>query len=363
MAYSDTDRTPMSNRPDDSPNNTKKRVDISEDEGSAVLIKDQNKRLKMECDAKCTEARNKEIYTAIALEDLEKECINPRTKKFYVQPVYFIVNGEVKKTMDLQEYEEEEEKHSASSSPSSVTTDLDSIGAETGKTITSSPNTEMQRLINIVIQSGHANEGLIKEHKAACRQFDEAKAHAAKIKKEERRAEEEAKQNESYVEQMETKANNHDIPAMLALAKWYDHGHKGLKVDKHKAYFYYKKAADDHGDSMGQEMAGYMLIEGLGVTRDTHLGINLLELATQGDNASGRAAYLLGHYYSHHGDKVGIKRDYSLAKKWLSKVEDQDFPRPASREERKQAIRLLRKIEEREQKRKGLINPNSSPFL
>ena len=342
----------LSNHLDDSPNNTKKRVDISEDEGSADLIKDQNKRLKTE---NVGMAQNKEIYIEIALEDLVKECINPRTKKFYVQPVCVVtcVNGKAKthKTMDLQEYEEEKEKPSASSSPSSVTTDVDSIGAETGKTITYRDE-RMDRMINIAILSGCANKGLVEEYEAACRQLEDKQ-----------RAAEEAKQNESCVEQMETKADNGDIKATLALAKWYDHGHKGLKVDKHKAYFYYKKAADDHGDSMGQEMAGYMLIEGLGVTRDTHLGINLLELATQGDNASGRAAYLLGHYYSHHGDKVGIKRDYSLAKKWLSKVEDQDFPRPASREERKQAIRLLRKIEEREQKRKGLINPNSSPFL
>ncbi len=354
MAYSNE---LLSNHPDDSSNNTKKRVDISEDEGSADLIKDQNKRLKME---NVDIAQNKEIYMAIALEDLEKECINPRTKKFYVQPVYVLINGEVKTTMDLQEYEEEKEEHSASSSPSSATTDLD-VSAETGKTMTSCPNKQMRRLINIVIQSGCANKGLVKEYEAACRELEEAKAHAAKTKKDKRRAAEEAKRNERIVEETEDKAREDDIQAMLDLAKWYMCGRKGLKVNKHRAYLYYKKAADC-GDSKGQEMAGYMLIKQPpppGVPRDVPLGINLLELATQGENASGRAAYLLGSFYYSHDEKIGIKMDYFKAIELLSQVRDQDFPRPASQEDRKQAIRLLRKLEERMEK--GYMNPYSSP--
>ena len=72
------DSNQMSNHPDDSPNSTKKRAGISEDEGSAVLIKDQSKRLKMESDAKYIEARNKAIDMAIAL---EKECIRGKLEE------------------------------------------------------------------------------------------------------------------------------------------------------------------------------------------------------------------------------------------------------------------------------------------
>ena len=352
------DSNQMSNHPDDSPNSTKKRAGISEDEGSAVLIKDQSKRLKMESDAKYIEARNKAIDMAIAL---EKECINPRTKQFYVQPVDVVTKGGVE-TMDLQEYEKEKEKLSASSSPSSVTADLDLLVAGPEETITSYPNTQMERLINIVILSECANEELVQQYEAACRQLEEVKrraeAHAAKIKKDKQRAEEEAKQNESIVKEAKAKASKNDIQAILALAKWHEHGRHGLKVNTHQAYLYYLKAAN-RGDSMGQEKAGSMRIKQTpGVTRDLRHGIDLLEMAAQGEKASGRAAYLLGFYYT-HGEKLGIKSDYFLAEKWLRKVKFQRFPRPASKEDMKEAFRLLKQIEKR--KRQGRMNPKSSP--
>ena len=81
------DSNEMSNHPDDSPNSTKKRAGISEDEGSAVLIKDQSKRLKTEKACPNIEVRNKVFQMEIAVDAIQEKCINPRTKEFFVKPV------------------------------------------------------------------------------------------------------------------------------------------------------------------------------------------------------------------------------------------------------------------------------------
>ena len=353
MAYSNE---LLSNHPDDSSNNTKKRVDISEDEGSADLIKDQNKRLKME---NVDIAQNKEIYMAIALEDLEKECINPRTKRFYVQPVYVVTKGGVE-TMDLQEYEKEKEKHSASSSPTSVGADLD-LKVD-GDVFFSYPNEDMKTMIKSVVNSGRANQELVDKYKAACRQCEEdereAKRFAEQMKKEAQRVARKAEQDKALVEDLEIREKKGDVDAMLRLASWHEKGIHRLPVDKSKAYMLYKKAADLHEDSKGQEKAGYMLIKGRGAPKDLVGGIDLMLKSTKGKKSSGGAAFYLG--YSYYTGKDGFQRDLDKAMELLALVRDQEFDQPPESKDVKQAIKILNELKERRER--GYMNPRSSPY-
>ena len=343
------DSNEMSNHPDDSPNSTKKRAGISEDEGSAVLINDQSKRLKTEKGTPGVKARNNEI----AIEAIQEKCINPRTKQFYVQPVYVVSNGSVE-TMDLQEYEKEKEKRSASSSPKSVDADLDAALKSDEDIFFSYPNKEMKVMINSVMASSQANQELIEAYEAACLRCEEkereARRFARKMAREVKRKAEEEKHDGAIVEEMIDKEKGGDVEAMLWLAKWYEKGRHRLDVNKCRAYLYYKKAAD-LGNSTGQEMAGYMLIKGRGVpTKDIEGGIELLSKSTEGDKGSGVAAFYLGFCY--YSGKNGFRHDFDEATKWLTLVRDHKFHRPAKDTE--QAKKILNELEER--KRLGHLN-------
>eukprot|EP00563_Minutocellus_polymorphus_P004672 CAMPEP_0181034996 /NCGR_PEP_ID=MMETSP1070-20121207/8095_1 /TAXON_ID=265543 /ORGANISM="Minutocellus polymorphus, Strain NH13" /LENGTH=357 /DNA_ID=CAMNT_0023112541 /DNA_START=264 /DNA_END=1337 /DNA_ORIENTATION=- len=351
----------MSTRPDDSPNNTKKRVGISVDEGSAVMIKDQNKRLKVTGSIK---VRNKVIDMELAIENLQKTCINPRTGMFYVNPV-LVVTKEKCTTMDRQEYEKIKEKQSASSSPSSVMADLDlerNGNNNNEDMLLSFPNNEMRETINNVINSGCADQKLVDEYNAACRRCkkeeEAARRFAEKMERDARRLAKKAESDKAIVEKAEERARDGDVQSMLNLASWHEKGSHRLQMCKYQAYLYYKKAAD-FGNSIAQEKAGHMLIKGpQEVKRDVGGGIELLSKATTGENTSGKAAFLLGFYYFY--GKNGFTRSFDEAKKWLILLREQEFHRPASEEDLKEAFRILNEIKEREDK--GYVNPRSSPM-
>ena len=358
-----SDSNEMSNRPDDSPNSTKKRAGISEDEGSAVLIKDQSKRLKTEKSEKALpniKVRNKMYVMEIAIEAIQKKCINPRTKEFFVKPVYVVTNGRVE-TMDLQEYEKEKEKHSASSSPTSVGADLDL--KTDGDVFFSYPNEEMKIMIKSVVNSGHADQELVDKYKAACRQCKEeereAKRCAEQMRKEAQRAAKKAEQDKALVEDFEMREKKGDVDAMLKLASWYIKGTHRLPVDPSKAYTLYKKAADLYEDSKGQEKAGYMLIKGRGVPKDLEGGIELLIESTKGEKSSGWAAFYLGYCY--YSGKDDFQPDFDKAREWLTLVRDQEFDQPPESEDVKQAIKILNELKKRWEQ--GRWNPrDSSPY-
>ena len=325
------DSNQMSNHPDDSPNSTKKRAGISEDEGSAVLIKDQSKRLKTENIATFATApannvkravisaddderdnSDRRVKTSLYLEESIELFVNKRTKKLFIDPVIVIIDNDKKERMDRQEYEELKGSPSASISE---------------KNAMAFPDDTTKAMVDIirnyaVHSEKEVDDGfkkLIKDHDADLHRNKKSKMNAEKI---------------SYLTAAAKDDDNPD--AMVELARM-------LSGDKPcQSYLWYKKAADEHSHLRGMEKAGECQVKGLGTPHDSKGGLDMLEKASE--NGSGIAAYKMGIWY--YEGKHGVKQSPRKAKKWLKKAIDNHLD-PLDDKCRKQAHRYLKKIEEK----------------
>ena len=332
-----SDSNEMSNHPDDSPNSTKKRAGISEDEGSACLTKGQSKRLKTEDvgsvqannvkravisaddedpddsdrDSNKNSERNRHAKTKLYLEESIKLFVNKRTEKLFVDPVIVIIANDKKERMERQEYEE------LKSSPSASASEKEAVAF---------PDDTTKAMVDIIRNyAAHSEKKfddqfkkLIKDHDADLHREEKSKMKAKKMS------------------DLTAKAKFGNPDAMVELARMLS------SDDPCQSYLWYKKAAVDHSHLRGMEKAGECMVKGLGTPHDPEGGMKLLEKAAE--EGSGIAAYKMGIWY--YEGKHEVKPSYRKAKKCFMKAID-NHQDPLDDQCRKQAYKRLKRIEEK----------------
>ena len=257
------DSIKMSNHPDDSPNSTKKRAGVSEDEGSAVLINDQSKRLKTENNIAtfATAPANNVKRAVISADDDERDnsdrCVKMNlylekslelfVNKLFVDPVVVIFDDEKKERMERQEYEELKSSPSASATDKKAVAFADDTTKEMVKII-------RRHAVHPEKEIDDDFKKLIKDHHADLHRDKKSKVNAKKI----------------FDLTASAKADNNP-DAMVELARM-------LSGDEPcQSYLWYKKAADEHSHLRGMEKAGECQVKGLGTPHDPKGGMELLE--------------------------------------------------------------------------------------
>ena len=117
------------------------------------------------------------------------------------------------------------------------------------------------------------------------------------------------------VKQMRTKAEKGDVNAMYLLARLYESGGRGLKVDPARAFTLFKKCADTN-DNRGLAKYGMYLLLGQGTPKNETEGA--LHLGMAANMGSKLAAFVIGRAY--HEGSSGMSKDSVKAEYWLTKV-------------------------------------------
>ena len=115
--------------------------------------------------------------------------------------------------------------------------------------------------------------------------------------------------------QIRTKAEKGYVHAMYTLARLYESGGRGLKVDPVQAFGWFKKCADTN-DNRGLAKYGMYLLLGQGTPKNETEGA--LHLGMAASMGSKLAAFVIGRAY--YEGSSGMSKDLTKAEHWLSKV-------------------------------------------
>jgi TPR repeat protein len=115
-------------------------------------------------------------------------------------------------------------------------------------------------------------------------------------------------------ETLTKKANDGDTNAMFTVGMLYHTGLQGVSKDNKLAYNWLKKAAD-RGHIKGLAWVGYVLVHGIGVRKNSTLGVVFSAMAAEG--GSDAACCSMGTWFA--DGRHGLSVDTSQAKRFLQK--------------------------------------------
>ena len=131
--------------------------------------------------------------------------------------------------------------------------------------------------------------------------------------------EDEALSGEWQIRAWKKEAEDGDAHAMVAIGEAYDDGTHGLAVSIEEAFKWYKKAADLRNIT-GMAYAGYHLLMGNGVKKNSTHGMALVAAAAEMGPGSRHACHTLAECYDEGTN--GLPKDREQAKFWYKKASD-----------------------------------------